>query len=55
MAFGLGVLRLAPRDFWAMTPAEIAAAMRGVCGPPGDAPMSTADLAALMSRFPDKP
>lgn len=26
MQFGLGVLRLAPKDFWAMSPRELAAA-----------------------------
>lgn len=53
IGFGLGVLRLAPRDFWAATPSEIAAAARGVAGPRAE-PMSRGELAALMNRFPDE-
>ena len=54
MGFGLGVLRLAPRDFWAMSPRELAAAVsarqgRGAASPPLD----RAGLADLMQRFPD--
>ena len=51
MAFGLGRLRLAPRDFWAMTPRELAAAMSAYSTPvvaPG-----RADLDRLMTQFPD--
>nr|WP_026363283.1 phage tail assembly chaperone [Methylopila sp. M107] len=50
--FGLGVLRLAPKDFWAATPAEIAAAARGMAGPPAK-PLTRGELAALIARFPD--
>ena len=52
MAFGLGRLRLAPEQFWATTPAELAAAWRafGVAG--ARAPDRSA-LAELMTRFPD--
>ncbi|MDQ0509749.1 putative phage protein (TIGR02216 family) [Angulomicrobium amanitiforme] len=52
MAFGLGRLRLSSRDFWAMTPREIAAAVEAVAGP-ARAPLDRAALAALMARFPD--
>lgn len=52
MAFGLGVLRLAPKDFWSMTPRELFCAAEGIygraCGPPG-----RATLDALMRDFPD--
>lgn len=56
MAFGLGVLGLAPQAFWAMTPAEVTAALRGRFGEQGasDAPMARRDLDALMQRFPDQ-
>ncbi len=55
MAAGLGLLRLAPADFWSATPRELAAALRGLLGPTGsNAPISRAALAQLMSRFPDK-
>jgi uncharacterized phage protein (TIGR02216 family) len=55
MAFGLGVLRLTPRDFWAMTTRELAAAIDGVTGRAGRlAPMTRAELAALMQAFPNR-
>ena len=53
MAFGLGAWRLAPRDFWAATPRELAAALdgrRGLIEPPAD----RAALAALMAAYPDR-
>lgn len=52
MAVGLGVLRLGPREFWAMTPKEIAAAMGALALAAEQAP-SREDLEALMERFPD--
>ncbi|MGJ0510422.1 MAG: rcc01693 family protein [Methylocystis sp.] len=52
MAFGLGVLRLAPRDFWSMTPRELFRAAAGVYGI-GDGSMSRAALDALIHDFPD--
>lgn len=53
MAAGLGAMRLSPRDFWAMTPRELAAAL-GLGSATRIAP-GRADLAALMRRFPDGP
>ncbi|MBB5046536.1 putative phage protein (TIGR02216 family) [Rhodopseudomonas rhenobacensis] len=53
MRFGFGVLRLAPREFWAMTPRELAhaiVAVRGVAA----APLDRATLDALLRRFPDR-
>jgi uncharacterized phage protein (TIGR02216 family) len=51
MHLGLGVLRLSPRDFWAATPREIAAAFASPsAGPPG-----RRDLDDLINRFPDVP
>ena len=54
MGFGLGVLRLAPRDFWAMSPRELVAAYRAVTGSAsaGQAP-ARERLSELMARFPD--
>ncbi|WP_371875765.1 phage tail assembly chaperone [Alsobacter metallidurans] len=54
MAFGLGVLRLSPANFWAATPRELAAAAEGVFGKTrgGGAPTG-ADVRALMRMFPD--
>jgi uncharacterized phage protein (TIGR02216 family) len=53
MAAGLGTLRLAPGVFWAMTPRELEAALRGAFGIAHVAVPSRADLAALMEAFPD--
>lgn len=53
MAFGLGVLRLSPRDFWAMTPRELARAAEGVYGRRAGAPTRAA-LETLMRAFPDR-
>jgi len=53
MAFGLGRLGLPPRDFWAMTPREIAAAMEGVAGRRA-VPPERSTLDALMTRYPDR-
>ena len=52
MRFGLGVLRLPPKDFWSMTPRELHAAMN----PHGEAPRALAriDLTRLMQAFPDE-
>ncbi len=52
MALGLSTLRWRPRDFWAATPREIAAAAG--LGPmrPGDA-LGRADLARLIAAHPD--
>ena len=54
MAFGLGHLRLAPSDFWAMTPRELAAAARALAPPRAavSAP-GRAELDALLALFPD--
>jgi uncharacterized phage protein (TIGR02216 family) len=48
MELGFGRLRLAPRDFWAMTLKELHAAL------PKREPMSRADLEALIQQFPDE-
>jgi len=53
MALGLGVLKLPPAAFWAMTPRELAAALRGLHRqpPPG---FGRNRLAELMRCFPDR-
>jgi len=40
-----------PEEFWAATPAELAAVLGA--GAPGEAPASPGDLARLMEMFPD--
>jgi uncharacterized phage protein (TIGR02216 family) len=54
IAAGLGILRLPPAAFWAMTPRELALAMRGAARASALAPtLARSDLADLMQRFPD--
>jgi uncharacterized phage protein (TIGR02216 family) len=53
MTLGLGVLGLASRDFWAMTPVELAAAVEAFA-PTLERPPGRGDLEALMQRFPDR-
>jgi uncharacterized phage protein (TIGR02216 family) len=50
MRLGLRDLRLRPRDFWAMTPAELMI-MAGLEGAPG--PLTRARLMELAARYPD--
>jgi uncharacterized phage protein (TIGR02216 family) len=52
IGFGLGVLRLAPDDFWRMTPRELACAAEALFGR-GGAPLDRAALGELMTRYPD--
>jgi uncharacterized phage protein (TIGR02216 family) len=51
MRAGLHVLRLEPKRFWALSPAELAL-MLGHGG--GRAPMTRAGLDALERAFPDR-
>ena len=54
MTAGLGTLRLAPHDFWSMTPRELDSALRGALGLVAATPaMTRSDLKALMAAFPD--
>lgn len=55
MAFGLGVLKLPPAAFWAMTPRELDAALSGHYGQRRSGAPSRAGLGALMAQFPDHP
>lgn len=55
MRFGLGVLGLPPDAFWAMTPRELAAAMRGRGIGNGPQPPDRALLEKLMDDHPDSP
>jgi uncharacterized phage protein (TIGR02216 family) len=52
MHIGLGLLRLSPHDFWAMTPRELLAATG--LGRAGNGTLRRVDLAGLMARFPDR-
>lgn len=55
MAFGFGILRLAPDAFWSMTPRELAAAIRARRGQGGGVAPDRPSLDALMRAFPDTP
>lgn len=55
MRFGLGVLGLGPAAFWAMTPREFDAAVKGRLGIFESAgPFSRSRFDALSARFPDQ-
>jgi uncharacterized phage protein (TIGR02216 family) len=51
MHFGLGVLRLAPSQFWAMSPRELLAAAGFASA--RERP-DRSEFEALMDRFPDR-
>lgn len=53
MTIGLGLLRLAPAQFWSMTPREFEHATRALFGAPMQAPDRQA-FDELMQRFPDR-
>ncbi|HZP20093.1 MAG TPA: rcc01693 family protein [Bauldia sp.] len=53
MALGFGVLRLSSRDFWALTPRELAAAIDGVLGCFSE-PLGRAAFDKLAARYPDR-
>ena len=52
MRLGFGVLKLSSRDFWGLTPRELAAAFEGIAGR-RTTPPDRNGLHALMERFPD--
>lgn len=52
MRLGFGILRLGPRDFWALTPRELAAIAAALAGV-SPAPPSRSDFEALMNKYPD--
>ena len=54
MGFAFCVLHLPPAAFWAMTPRELAAAIRFARGGAGGEGPARTGLAALMAAFPDQ-
>ncbi|MBF9036034.1 phage tail assembly chaperone [Rhodobacterales bacterium HKCCE2091] len=50
MRAGIGEMGLAPRDFWALTPAEFLLMSGAAAGP---APLGRARLDDLIAQFPD--
>jgi len=58
MRLGFGVLRLSSREFWGLTPRELAAAFEGAGGRGRTAARGAAPgrdvLAGLMAAFPDE-
>lgn len=53
MQIGMGLLRLSPRDFWAMTLPELNAAAIGAGLAQGPDTMTRQTLEALRVKFPD--
>jgi uncharacterized phage protein (TIGR02216 family) len=54
MRFGFGTLRLGPREFWGLTPRELAAAFEGVSGRARSRPPERTTIDRLMAAFPDE-
>jgi uncharacterized phage protein (TIGR02216 family) len=54
MRLGFGVLRLSSREFWGLTPRELAAAFEGVSGRARAVAPGRDVLAGLMAAFPDE-
>ena len=52
MRLGFGVLKLSSKEFWGLTPRELAAAFEALSGARGQPP-DRARLGRLMERFPD--
>ena len=52
MAFGFGVMRLSSREFWGLTPRELAAAFGTGAG--RGSPPSREGFSDLMRRYPDE-
>lgn len=53
MEFGLGTLGLSSREFWEMTPRELAAAFAGHYGPQVTKVMSRETFMNLQQKYPD--
>lgn len=54
MQIGMGILRLAPREFWAMTLPELSAAATGAGLGHAPETMTRETLDALRAAFPDQ-
>ena len=54
MRFGFGVLRLNSREFWGLTPRELAAAFEGASGRSRSRPPERSTIDRLMAAFPDE-
>ena len=54
MQLGFGVLRLSSREFWGLTPRELAAAFEAVSGRPRSTAPARAALGEMMARYPDE-
>ena len=54
MSIGFGILRLAPADFWSLTPREFEAAVWGIYGKPQRRSLPERHvLEGLLEKFPD--
>lgn len=53
MQLGFGALRLSSREFWGLTPRELAAAFEAVSGRGRSAAPQRAALDEMMRKYPD--
>jgi uncharacterized phage protein (TIGR02216 family) len=53
MRFGFGVMRLSSREFWGLTPRELAAAFAAMSGRTRGGAPDRDGLKDLMRRYPD--
>jgi uncharacterized phage protein (TIGR02216 family) len=54
MRFGFGVLKLGAKEFWGLTPRELAAAFQAASGRIGGGAPARSRLAEMMAAFPDE-
>jgi len=54
MRFGFGTLRLGAREFWGLTPRELAAAVEGAGGRSRGRPPDRPTIDRLIAAFPDE-
>jgi uncharacterized phage protein (TIGR02216 family) len=54
MRFGFGTLRLGAREFWGLTPRELAAAVEGAGGRSRGHPPDRPTIDRLIAAFPDE-
>ena len=54
MQIGLGSLGFSGEQFWALTPRELEAALRGISGPEQARPLGRETFNELLARYPDE-
>ena len=54
MQIGIGSLGFSSEQFWALTPRELEAAVRGASGPEQASPLGRETFNELFARYPDE-